>query len=63
MFTMVHAPTQDQCEQALAAISKATGITHYSALYSSKEFKKTRVKYFLDDIPTWEATHGTESSL
>jgi DNA-binding Lrp family transcriptional regulator len=58
MFTMVHAPTQPQCEQALAAISQATGITDYSALYSSREFKKVRVKYFLDDIPAWEAAHA-----
>jgi DNA-binding Lrp family transcriptional regulator len=57
MFTMVHAPTQPQCEAALAAISQATGIRDYSALYSSKEFKKVRVKYFLDDIPTWESAH------
>lgn len=58
MFTMVHAPTQSQCEQALGAISQATGITDYSALYSSKEFKKVRVKYFLDDIPQWESAHA-----
>jgi DNA-binding Lrp family transcriptional regulator len=57
MFTMVHAPTQPQCETALAAISQATGITDYSALYSSREFKKVRVKYFLDDIPQWESQH------
>jgi len=63
MFTMVHAPSKEKCEAALVAISQATNIINYSALYSSKEFKKVRVKYFLDDIPTWEATHGTESSL
>ena len=54
IFTMVHAPTQDQCEEVLASISTATGVGDYAALYSTREFKKTRVKYFLGDIGTWE---------
>jgi DNA-binding Lrp family transcriptional regulator len=54
LFTMVHAPTKEACDNVLAVISSATGVKDYSALYSSKEFKKVRVQYFLDDIPAWE---------
>jgi siroheme decarboxylase len=58
MFTMVHAPTKEKCEQVLAEISAATGIREYSALYSTREFKKVRVKYFLDDVAAWERGLG-----
>jgi len=55
MFTMVHAPTAKQCEEVLAAISRETGVTEYAALYSTKEYKKQRVKYFTDDVERWES--------
>ena len=57
MFTMVHAPTQEQCNGVLRAISEATGITRYGALYSSHEYKKVRVQYFAGDIEPWEESH------
>jgi len=62
IFTMVHAPTREQCETVLAAISKETGITRYGSLYSSTEYKKVRVKYFTPDIDEWEARNGTQIS-
>lgn len=58
VFTMVHAPSPPQCESVLAAISEATGVKDYAALYSTCEYKKTRVKYFLGDIEQWEAARG-----
>jgi DNA-binding Lrp family transcriptional regulator len=54
IFTMVHGQSEANCEQVLAEISRETGITEYRALYSSREFKKVRVKYFMGDIETWE---------
>lgn len=54
MFTMVHAQTKEACDGVLKAISEATGIREYSALYSSKEYKKVRVQYFMGDIEAWE---------
>lgn len=54
VFTMVHAPTQPECERVLSAIAAATGIDQYAALYSTREFKKTRVKYFVGDVDAWE---------
>ena len=46
-FTMIHATSQDGCQEVVEEISKATGITEYLLLYSTREFKKTRVKYFV----------------
>jgi DNA-binding Lrp family transcriptional regulator len=57
VFTMIHARDRTGCEDVLSAISRATGVADYSALYSTKEYKKTRVRYFADDIQEWEAVH------
>jgi DNA-binding Lrp family transcriptional regulator len=59
LFTMVHAPTPAKCEAILAAISAATGIKDYAALYSTKEYKKVRVQYFTEDVAEWEAGVST----
>lgn len=57
IFTMVHGNSEQHCEEILAAISKATGITEYRALYSTREFKKVRLKFFTDAYARWELEH------
>jgi DNA-binding Lrp family transcriptional regulator len=47
-FTMIHATSQDQCERVARAISEATDIDDYQMLYSTREYKKTRVRYFVE---------------
>ena len=47
-FTMIHATSQDTCEDVAAELSEATGITEYMLLYSTREYKKTRVRYFVE---------------
>ena len=39
----------------MAAIAAATGIRNHQALYSSKEYKKVRVRYFTGEEEAWEA--------
>ena len=46
-FTMIHATSREKCEQVAREISEATGITDYLQLYSTREYKKTRVRYFV----------------
>ncbi|MEE8133222.1 MAG: AsnC family transcriptional regulator [Nitrososphaerales archaeon] len=46
LFSMVHARTKQACEQFGKEMAKHIGITEYRILFSSKEFKKQRVKYF-----------------
>ena len=48
-FTMVHATSQQGCEEIGKEIGEATGITDRLFLYSSREYKKTRVRYFVED--------------
>lgn len=57
IFTMVHGKSREDCEKTLAEISTATGIKDYTQLYSTVEYKKVRVKYFVGDIETWEAAN------
>ncbi|MEK7778149.1 MAG: Lrp/AsnC family transcriptional regulator, partial [Chloroflexota bacterium] len=45
-FSMVHALTKRECQAAVREISQATGVTDYMMLYSTHEYKKTRVRYF-----------------
>jgi siroheme decarboxylase len=65
IFTMVHAKQPAECEAVLREISDAGGITNYTALYSTHEYKKVRVKYFAGDIEKWEseALDSTSSLL
>jgi len=62
LFTMVHGKSEEECEQTLQAISDATGITDRHALYSTKEFKKVRVRYFTDEEVKWEAANASACS-
>ena len=47
LFSMVHATTKKECQEAVKEISESTGITDYMMLYSTREYKKTRVRYFV----------------
>jgi hypothetical protein len=44
---MVHARTLQAAEKIAAEMSKTVGIKDYQILFSSREFKKERVKYFV----------------
>lgn len=46
LFSMVHARSKEGCEKIAEEISKRTGIRDYAILYSTKEYKKERVRYF-----------------
>ena len=60
-FTMVHATTPGGCEEIAQEISDSTGITDNLMLYSTREYKKTRVKYFVEDYQQfWEAEQPEE---
>lgn len=49
VYTMVHGRTRDECIRTLEAIAQKTGVGEHEYLWSSREFKKERVLYFLED--------------
>jgi DNA-binding Lrp family transcriptional regulator len=62
IFTMVHGKNARECEETIAAIHAETGIDEYALLWSVKEYKKTRVRYFTDDWDEWRAAHLAPTS-
>ena len=57
VFTMVHGMNARECEDTIAAIRDETGIDEYALLWSIKEYKKTRVRYFTSEWDAWRAEH------
>ncbi len=53
IFTMVHGKNAKDCEATIAAIHDETGIDEYALLWSIKEYKKTRVRYFTNEWDAW----------
>jgi DNA-binding Lrp family transcriptional regulator len=58
LVSMTHGRTKDECEDVLKAISAETGLDDYIVLYSTKEYKKTRVSYFTPEMYVWEDIHA-----
>ena len=48
-FTMVHGVSDEECEQFGREIAEATGLEERKLIYSRREYKKTRVRYFVED--------------
>jgi len=57
VFTMVHGLNARDCEDTIAAIRDETGVDEYALLWSVKEYKKTRVRYFTSQWDAWRAEH------
>jgi DNA-binding Lrp family transcriptional regulator len=57
VFTMVHGQQARDCEATIAAIKAETGVEDYALLWSVKEYKKTRVRYFTPEWDDWRAGH------
>lgn len=55
LFGMIHATSKERVEEAVADIRGRTGLTDYRLLYSTKEYKKIRVRFF---DPAYEAWAG-----
>jgi DNA-binding Lrp family transcriptional regulator len=58
VFTMAHGRSKEDCDAILDSIAAETGIEQRATLYSSTEFKKVRMLYFVDDFRRWEAEHA-----
>jgi DNA-binding Lrp family transcriptional regulator len=57
VFTMVHGQNARDCETTIEAIRHDTGVDEHALLWSIKEYKKTRVRYFTDEWDAWRAEH------
>ena len=60
VFTMIHGRSARDCEATVDAIRSETGVDEYCLLWSVKEYKKVRLRYFTPDWDTWTSAHLTE---
>jgi DNA-binding Lrp family transcriptional regulator len=58
VFAMVHAKTKEECNSLIEEMASEIGISNYSKLYSTKEFKKQRLVYFSDAFKEWEERYS-----
>jgi DNA-binding Lrp family transcriptional regulator len=49
LFSMIHARTLEAAEKIAAEMSRTIGIKDYRILFSLREFKKERIKYFTEE--------------
>lgn len=54
LFTMVHGTSRDACLEALDAVAARTGATARVALWTVRELKKARLRYFTPEYAAWE---------
>jgi len=56
LFTMIHGKTKEDTNSVIEDIANDIEYKSYMPLYSSREFKKVRLKYFTNDEEIWEET-------
>jgi DNA-binding Lrp family transcriptional regulator len=54
LFTMIHGKTKEDTQKVIDDIAKEIEYKSNLPLYSSREFKKVRIKYFCDEFKNWE---------
>lgn len=52
LFAMTHGESEEECEAVINEIASEIGAEKTLVLYSTKEYKKERVKYFLEEEPS-----------
>jgi DNA-binding Lrp family transcriptional regulator len=62
VFTMVHGHNARDCEATIEAIRDETGVSEYALLWSIKEYKKVRLRYYTPDWQEWRDTHLTTAT-
>ena len=56
VFSMIHCKTHDEANEMAKTIQDQIHVDDYRILFSSREFKKTRVEYFVENSFTLEET-------
>ncbi|MEN8303694.1 MAG: Lrp/AsnC family transcriptional regulator [Campylobacterota bacterium] len=57
LFTMVHGKTREETNGIIADMEKEIESKSHRPLYSSREFKKVRIEYFIPADEAWEAKY------
>jgi len=60
LFTMIHAETYSGCMEVIKRIQDRVGQFPHKNLFSTKEYKKIRVKYFTPELDHWWSQVGSK---
>ena len=52
---MVHGKSREEVEGIVEEMAEEIGVKEYDYLYSTREFKKVRIRYFSPEFEAWEA--------
>ena len=58
LFSMVHGRSKEEVEGIVEEMAEEIGVKEYAYLYSTREFKKVRIRYFSPEFEAWEAEHS-----
>lgn len=58
LYSMIHGPDQEHCEGVARRISGQLGMDDYIILFSTHEYKKCRLRYFLPELDQWWQKNG-----
>jgi DNA-binding Lrp family transcriptional regulator len=58
LYAMLHGPSRESCQELAAQLARQIGGPDYAVLFSVKEFKKVRLRYFLPELDRWCAELG-----
>ncbi|MFN3814182.1 MAG: Lrp/AsnC family transcriptional regulator [Aquificaceae bacterium] len=53
LFAMIHGRTKEEIWDLVKVVSEETGVYDYKLLFSVREFKKRRVRYFSEEFYRW----------
>ena len=53
LYSMIHGPDEAAVRAVAERLSAETDSHRYDALFSTREFKKTRLRYFLPELDAW----------
>jgi len=58
LYSMLHGPDPASCRKLADELAQEIGADDYAVLFSTREFKKTRLRYFLPELDEWWAAHA-----
>lgn len=58
VLTMIHGQSRQECIDIIGAMARATGLAAPAQLWSVRQFKKQRLRYFTGEVEKWEAAHA-----
>lgn len=57
LYSMIHGPDNDAVSVIAKRLSSEVGVEDYAVLFSAREFKKARLRYFLPELDAWWTAH------